>query len=569
MPSVIYLLLRRIHTPLIVLITVYAVSILGFVLIPGQDDQGNPWRMDFFHAFYFVSFMGTTIGFGEIPYPFTDGQRMWATFTIYSTVIAWLYGIGSLLSLIQEPAFREQLTASGFERALGRIREPFYLICGYGDTGSLLVKALSEAGIRSVVVDLDQDRINALVLEDLIVQVPGRRADAAAPETLIKAGLHKKNCVGVVALTNVDHANLKIAITAKLLRPEIPTIARAETHDAEANIASFGTEHLINPFDTFAERLALALHSPSMYLLYEWMTCVPHERMREPLFPPHGMWILCGFGRFGKAVYASLIEEGLPVKVVELLPEETGAPDGTIQGRGTEAETLRQADIMQAVGIVAATNNDANNLSIIMTARMLNPKLFMVARQNFRENDAIFKAADLDLVMKRGSIIAHKIFALTTTPLLADFLRLARRRDNNWANALVSRISGLAGDEGPQRWELRVRSEETPALSLAIATGVSVEVGWLMRDPRNREQVLNCIPLLIKRGAQYFLLPKESEVLQKGDEVLFCGHHNAKLQQQWVARNHNVFTYIHTGREMSHSVLGRMLARRVRSVDVD
>src|SRR4030065_745636 len=106
MHNIVYVLLRRIHVPLIVLVCVYAVAILGFVLIPGMDDKGNPWRMDFFHAFYFVSFMGTTIGFGEIPYPFTDAQRLWATLCIYGTVFAWLYGIGAALSLLQDSAFQ-------------------------------------------------------------------------------------------------------------------------------------------------------------------------------------------------------------------------------------------------------------------------------------------------------------------------------------------------------------------------------------------------------------------------------------------------------------------------------
>jgi len=88
MPNIFYLLLRRLRLPLIVLIAVYAISILGFVLIPGVDDQGNPWRMDFFHAFYFVSFMGSTIGFGEVPYAFTEPQRLWTTIGIYATVIS-------------------------------------------------------------------------------------------------------------------------------------------------------------------------------------------------------------------------------------------------------------------------------------------------------------------------------------------------------------------------------------------------------------------------------------------------------------------------------------------------
>ncbi|MDX2422862.1 MAG: ion channel, partial [Amphritea sp.] len=98
MNDIFYLMLRRLRHPLITLIVVYSVSILGFVMIPGQDDQGNVWPMDFFHAIYFVSFMGSTIGFGEIPYAFTSGQRAWTLVTIYGTVIAWLYCIGSLLA---------------------------------------------------------------------------------------------------------------------------------------------------------------------------------------------------------------------------------------------------------------------------------------------------------------------------------------------------------------------------------------------------------------------------------------------------------------------------------------
>ena len=69
MPHTFFLVLRRLRRPLIILISVYAVSTLGLTLIPGIDGEGQPWKMAFFHAFYFVSFMGSTIGFGEIPYP--------------------------------------------------------------------------------------------------------------------------------------------------------------------------------------------------------------------------------------------------------------------------------------------------------------------------------------------------------------------------------------------------------------------------------------------------------------------------------------------------------------------
>lgn len=561
MHNLVYVLLRRIHVPLIALVCVYAISILGFVLIPGMDDKGNPWSMGFFHAFYFVSFMGTTIGFGEIPYPFTDAQRLWATISIYGTVLAWLYGIGAALSLLQDPAFLSTLRASAFRRAVSLITEPFYLVCGYGDTGSMLVRALSEAGYRSVVVEVDQSRITALELEDLGMPVPGLCANAAEPEILTMAGLMRPNCAGVIALTNVDDANLYVAITAKLLRPRVVTIARAESRSVEANMLSFGTDLVLNPFDTFAGRLALALHSPGMFLLYEWMTAVPHEPLREPLFPPHGRWILCGYGRFGKAVYERLLAEGIPVTIIEATPETTNAPPGTISGSGTEAVTLLEAGIKDAVGIVAGTDNDANNLSIIMTARELKHSLFMVARQNQHQNSITFKAAKLDLTMKRGTVIANKIFALTTTPLLADFLQAAWKNSNDWANQLVSRIGGISGDEVPQTWILEVTPAAAPALYAGIARGRRASIRDLCRDPRNRDECLPCIALLIKRGETEILLPADDEKLQRGDHILLCGRFGAGQQMEWIAKNHNVFDYLYSGEERASGSVWRWLTR--------
>lgn len=562
MRNVAFILLRQLRAPLIVLIVVYSVAVLGFVLIPGVDDHGQAWHMDFFHAFYFVSILGTTIGLGEVPYAFTDSQRMWTLVSIYSTVFAWLYAIGSLLAVIQNQAFRSLLSENAFRRAVRRIMEPYYLVCGYGDTGSFLVRALAEAGIRSVVIDIDNDRINALHLEDLRFPVPGLCADAAMPDALRAAGLNHPHCAGVVALTNVDQVNLKVVISAKLLNPRLATIARAETHDAEANIASFGTDHVINPFDTFAGRLALALESPGMYLLYDWMTGVPHEHLSEPVFPSVGRWVLCGYGRFGKAVCERLADARVRTTIVEANPEGTHAPPDTITGRGTEAVTLREAEIEQAVGIVAGTDDDANNLSIVLTARELNPNLFIVARQNQRENNPIFRAASINIIMQRGSIIAHKIFALITTPLLSEFLEAARKMDNEWANQMVSRISGITADEAPRAWAVTIDEEGAPAVRAAIDKGDPVNLEELYRDPRNRDQRLDCFALLIKRDEEHLLAPSESTQVQVGDRILFVGRYGVRAQLDWVVKNENVFHYVYTGRERGSSYLWRVMGSR-------
>jgi voltage-gated potassium channel len=83
----IFLILRRMRAPLIVLVAIFSVSVLGLTLIPGQDAEGRPWDMGFFDAIYVMSYTATTIGFGEIPYPFTYNQRMWLTISIYLTVV--------------------------------------------------------------------------------------------------------------------------------------------------------------------------------------------------------------------------------------------------------------------------------------------------------------------------------------------------------------------------------------------------------------------------------------------------------------------------------------------------
>ena len=107
--ATIFLVMRRMRAPLIVLIVIFAVGTLGLTLIPGQDAGGRPWRMGFFDAFYVMSYTASTIGFGEIPYSFTYNQRMWVTISIYLTVVGWAYAIGSLLALLQDRAFRQAL----------------------------------------------------------------------------------------------------------------------------------------------------------------------------------------------------------------------------------------------------------------------------------------------------------------------------------------------------------------------------------------------------------------------------------------------------------------------------
>lgn len=556
MPSIIYILLRRLRSPLIVLIVIYAIFIVGFVMIPANNtDQG----MTFFQAFYFVSYTGTTIGFGEMG-DFNNAQRAWTLLAIYATVIAWLYGVGSLLTILQDPAFKRLLKHTKFARKVNELREPFYIICGYGDTGSQLVNALSSENIRSIVIDNDEEMINELEITDLLVPSLGLVADASRSEVLLDAGIQRCWCKGVVALATDESTNLSVAITVQLLNPKARFIARADSIEMQKNILSFGANEVINPFETFADSLALVVKSPSLYILFEWLSGVPGESLVDPFFIKKGHWIMCGYGRFGRAVYNHLSELGIPIRVIESDPEKRDVPSGSILGSPTEASSLKKAGISDAVGIMAGTDNDPNNLSTLMTALELNPNIFTVARQNSSQSDAIFNAAALDLVMQRGDAVAHKIFALIRTPLLGDFLRIAIRFKDAKANLLVSRIIGVVNDENPKLWEIVICESMTPALCQQINKG-SLIISDLLHNPRNRDKSLSAIPLFLKRGKGSVMLPEDNRELLIGDTILMCGSEQSERLMQWVTKNTNVLQYILTGTTESNSYIIRVLGR--------
>ena len=519
--------------------------------------------MSFFEAFYFVSFMGTTIGFGEIPYEFTAPQRYWTLICLYATVISWLYGIGSLLSVFQDPAFRQQTKLNSFKRSVTLIRQPFYLICGYGETGRKLVRDLANDSILSVVLDPSEGPINDLEVNDLAISPLWLKADASDAQVLEIAGVNHPFCQGIISLANDDRVNLTIAIVGQLINNNIRLIARADTKEAESNILSFGANEVINPFDTFASRLALALHSPGLHLVTEWTTGPRDKKVDEFTLPVKGKWIICGFGDFGRAAYRYLDDVGESLCVISSERKGRDVPAGTIIGRATEAATLKKAGIDDAVGIIAGTGNDPDNLSVLMTAHELNPNLFRIAHQNEDKNKPIFDAAELDLVMQRGNLISDKIFALLRTPLLGDFLRIVGRFKKERANQLASRMIGVMGSDYPELWEISVNQEEAPALIERLKSS-QIFIKDLLRHPDDRDRNISAMVMFLKRGEGNVILPESSRKIKMGDRFLMCGNKTANHKMQITIRNSSYLEYVLTGKRLPDSWVWRKLMENER-----
>lgn len=568
MQHVFYLVLMRLRKPIITIIAVYAISTLGFVLIPGQDAEGNPWRMDFFHAFYFVSFMGSTIGFGEIPYPFTTGQRAWTIFSIYATVVAWLYSIGTILSLFQDQNYQRHLKRVRFTKRICALVEPFYLICGYGVSGSYLAHKLRNIGILAVVVDVDQTQIDKLETDEIHLYSPGICADASDPSVLNISGIMNDNCIGVLALTNNDRANLRIAINSKLVKPDRLVISRTESREMTANMDSFGTDRIIDPFGIYAAHLVMILMAPYQRLIYELLADPYHKIKKTAHQMENGRWVICGFGRFGQALYEQFRAHGIETTFIEITPEKAHAPKDTVTGVGTEAETLKEARIESAVGIIAGTGDDADNLSIIITAREINPELVTMVRQNEGSNEPIFAAADVDLIMEPGRIIANEIFIHIRTPLLTEFFSRATHCSNDWARALFVNISDILDNQELHVWTFTLMRRYCPALWDALDKNKKIPVRLLLADPRDRHKQIAALPLLVKRDSEFFLLPEADFQLQKKDQILLCGQYRAQQLVNWTVNNHNILRYLATGKESPDGYLWRWIsARNNRSSD--
>jgi len=547
--SALFLALRRLRFPIILLIAVYAIGMIGLVMIPGVDENGAPWHMSFFDAFYFMSYTASTIGFGEIPRPFSYPQRLWVTLIIYLSVIGWAYAIARVLALVQDRGFQHTLIQQRFAREVKRLREPFYLVCGFGETGMLVCRALDRMKLRFVVLDLREDRVAEVDLQEFQTDTPAFSADARFPANLALAGLEHPACKGVLALTSDDSANLAVAMAGKLLHPGVPIICRAMNKSVADNMASFGTDHIINPFETFADYLSLAINSPGKHRLVDLLVGESGQRFRPGPLPPRGHWVVSGYGRFGRQVVACLDREGLDVSIIDPAPALPGRR--YVSGTGTEPEPLRQAGIEQAVGIVAGTDDDVNNLSIAVTARQLNPRLFVIVRQNLQANRALFDAYDAQLNMVPSQLIADRCVALLGTPLLARFLTLARAQDDRWAEELAERLEALLPGRVPVLWDVQLDLDEAPAVYRALTDRDSeVRVGTLLRDPAARAELLNALPLMLSRAREPQLLPARELRVRAGDRLLFAGSVDARSAQRTLLQNVNVFDYVHRGREI-------------------
>ncbi|MGK0223447.1 MAG: voltage-gated potassium channel [Limisphaerales bacterium] len=542
--------------PMITLVLVYALGMSGMALMPGPIVDGTTSHMSFFHAFYFMAYSATTTGFGELPVEFSEPQRMWAIICLYMSVVAWIYAIGSLIRLLQNPFFTQAVSQRRFAKAAERIHDPFVIICGFGDTGSLLTRGLSDRGITGVIIDADQERIRALALRDYVTTMPGLCADASVPKNLQDAGIAKSNCVAVVVLTD-EKQSLKIAVMTRLLNPQARIICRSTSRQHDAELASLGSVVVTDPFESFARELSFAMSRPALHTLDEWLVGA-RVNLRDPAPCPRGRWVLCGYGRMGSWLLKSLDVLKIQTTVIDPVIDQVVSQDSQrfVQGAAT-SDNLKLADLAHCAGIIAGTDSDADNLAILLAARSIKPDLYLVVRQNHHENELAFQAVKADLIMQPSLVTARRILLNLISPLLQPFLEHMENHPTVLLEEVYPRLLEIFDDEVPWLWTVHVDQQSAPALINELQSH-DVTLGLVLAQPANPSQTISCVPLIMRRGSSLMVLPGADQRLEIGDEILMCGHSHTEHILTASLTSPYTLSYLRNGVEPPRS---RILAK--------
>ncbi|MEO5358455.1 MAG: potassium channel protein [Nitrospirae bacterium YQR-1] len=143
-------------------------------------------------------------------------------------------------------------------------------------------------------------------------------------------------------------------------------------------------------------------------------------------------YIICGFGRMGRIICKELRASGVPFVVIEqeILEIETDEDYLYLSGDATHDDVLKGAGIERAKGVISVLSTDAKNLFVVLSSRVLNPSLKIVARALEESTELKLIRAGADRVVAPYNIGGLKIAQTILKPSVVDFLEFATQSGN-------------------------------------------------------------------------------------------------------------------------------------------
>lgn len=222
--------------------------------------------------------------------------------------------------------------------------------------------------------------------------------------------------------------------------------------------------------------------------------------------------IVCGYGRMGRFVCQEFSKQGLAFVIVDLqadLLQAFNLPHGvSLIGDATSDEVLKQAGVDRARALITVLASDADNLYITMSARLLNDKLFIVARAEADLAENKLKRAGANRVVSPYALGGFKVAQAVLRPAVVDFIELATRTEH-----------------------LDLQIEETHIEEGSRLAGVTLLASRIRQD-------LGVIIVAIKKPEGNMIYnPPGDATMASGDVLIALGHRQQLDQLEGLAKH--------------------------------
>ncbi len=150
------------------------------------------------------------------------------------------------------------------------------------------------------------------------------------------------------------------------------------------------------------------------------------RRIRSAIEALSGHVIICGFGRVGMSVARELNAEAVPFVLIDSSPDRVAESAAlgylVINGDATDDFVLSSAGIDRAYALISALDDDAQNVFITLSARVLNPEIIIASRSSTPETERKLQLAGAEHVVSPYTIAGHRLAGVVVRPRVIEFL---------------------------------------------------------------------------------------------------------------------------------------------------
>lgn len=227
------------------------------LLVVGVAGYSLLEEASFVDALYMTVISMTTVGFGEIPHPFSPAGRLFTIGMIAAGVSIAAYALGSAAQYVQSGEWQTRLAERRRKRMLEQLQNHI-IVCGYGRVGKGVVHELSAENLPFVIIEVDP----AIVARSQEAGQLALHGNAADERLLQAAGIDRAR--GMVVCANSDAENVYIVLTARGLRSDLTIVARASFEESESKLLRAGADRVIQPFSIAGRRMVTMLMRPDV-----------------------------------------------------------------------------------------------------------------------------------------------------------------------------------------------------------------------------------------------------------------------------------------------------------------